>query len=183
VTREEAAVLVATLAAAHPRVKLDEANVRIYARSLTAFELAEGQRAVARLIVTSTFFPSIAEIRRSIAEERLGLPEPELAWEIVRAGPALPDETFPDENDSDARWAAAQAWRIGLPVAIKRAYADIGGRGALTHTDNMEVLRAQFMRLYEAFREEEITTCVTVDLPRLSIVDEPASIAIREGGK
>jgi hypothetical protein len=84
VTTREAKALVALLKAAFPRQALEQATLEVYAKYLADLDAAIGRIAVERLIATSRFFPTIAEIREQVATMQCDdMPEPELAWQEV----------------------------------------------------------------------------------------------------
>jgi hypothetical protein len=62
-TAEEVSKLVAVLAAHYPTAKLTRDNIRAYETALADLDHQVSQRAVLQIVKTSTFFPSIAEIR------------------------------------------------------------------------------------------------------------------------
>lgn len=75
-TKTEAMKLVAILMGAFPHNKATEATAGIYEELLLDLDAAAAKGAVLRLIATSKFFPSIAEIREAsqpAEERRLGL--------------------------------------------------------------------------------------------------------------
>lgn len=84
--RAEAIRIVAMLQGAYPHRQIPDSTAEVYALTLGDMPYAEVKTAVTRLIQTSKFMPSIAEIRESVAEERCQLPAPEVAWgEVQRA--------------------------------------------------------------------------------------------------
>lgn len=83
-TAAEGVRLMALLKAAWPRMELGDATLEVYARALSDIDLPAIESAVMDLLQTSTFFPSVAEIREAVAVDRVRLPTPEEAWGIVR---------------------------------------------------------------------------------------------------
>lgn len=81
----EALKLLATLKAAYPRQELGEETLEVYARDLADLDHEVAVAAVERMRKSSRFFPTIAELRESAAEIRLGAPPPRIAWGQVVA--------------------------------------------------------------------------------------------------
>jgi hypothetical protein len=79
--KSEAFAVVAILAASFPRAEIGEPTIEAYAVGLTDLGIEETTAAVRTLQQTSRFFPTIAEIRETVAELRLGAPPPMHAWE------------------------------------------------------------------------------------------------------
>lgn len=118
-TRSEANVLVATLAAAWPRQAVEQATLDIYAHDLLDLDVDLATSAVETIRRTAVFFPSIAEIRSAAGELKLGAPPPMLAWEqavargIVRH--PLVDEA---RNIVGGDWE----WRTGSAYELRRDF-------------------------------------------------------------
>ncbi len=140
-TRKEVAGLVAALTAAFPRAEIGENTVRVYIDMLADLDFDEAQAAVKKLMATSTFFPSIAEIRQAVADLRTRhLPEPEEAWEEVmrelrRVGGYL-DIYGPLQFSCEE---------------VRRAVKAIGWQ-TLCMSESIGVERAHFLRIYDTFR-------------------------------
>ena len=83
--RDEAFRIVAMLQGAWPHRQLPDSTAEVYAMTLSDLAYAEVRDAVTRLIQTSKFLPSVAEIREVVVEERCDLPAAEVAWGEVRA--------------------------------------------------------------------------------------------------
>lgn len=80
-TQGESLKCMSILAASYPRQALDEATLTTYATMLADLEFDAVQEAVKRIICTSKWFPSIAEIRAEVVSaDTMHLPAPELAW-------------------------------------------------------------------------------------------------------
>jgi len=81
----ESAKLVAVLQAAYPTKELSEESIRLYAEMLSDLDPREAGNAVKRIIATSRFFPTVAEIREAAAENAISMPDVEQAWgEVTR---------------------------------------------------------------------------------------------------
>lgn len=132
-TLTEQAAAIAILRDAYPRQPFPDGAVAFYARKLADYDGAELVRAVDRLTDRSTFLPSVAEIKREIAEERLSLPNVAEAWEIAEKGSLR-----------------------AAPQAVRDAAEFVGGRWAILHGDNAVATRAQFREQYTHLREQAL---------------------------
>lgn len=133
---EEALQLVAMLEAAYPAAKITDETAMLYAHFLADLDPDVAKAAVARVISTSTFWPSIAELRKAAAELQDRLPEPEEAWEeVLREANRCGDWDTP---------------RFSHPL-IERAVRAVGFR-AIQYSEALGVERAHFLRVYEALR-------------------------------
>lgn len=70
--RSESAELVMTLLAAYPAAKTTASTSQVYETMLSDLDVKEARGAVMKLIATSRFLPTIAEIRSAAAEQTLG---------------------------------------------------------------------------------------------------------------
>lgn len=125
---------VGVLRAAYPRQDFPDETVALYVEMLGDLPDGEVVDAVKRLVKRSTFLPSVAEIRREVAEAALRLPTPAEAWRMV--------------ND-----AATQNL---LPLEVAEAMRDVGGRYAIRTSEQPSVIRSQFLKLYESRREQAL---------------------------
>ncbi len=132
--------LITILAAAYPRVTLSEATVELYSRMLADLDFANAQAAVVQHIATNPHFPSVAEIRRIAVERTCGLPTPLEAWMEVRV-----------QMQAHGIYEAP-TWSH---PSVGRAVDAIGFRN-LCMSENISVERAQFLRAYEAIRDQWI---------------------------
>ncbi len=144
-TNDESGLLIATLSAAYPRQTLEPTTIEVYARSLTDLNADLATNAVMRLIASSVFFPSIAEIRTAAAETATNLPGPAAAWVMV--------------GTKESRRTA--------PAAVKEALDAVGGSWALNSTTNLETFRAQFRRAYEEIRQRELDVILLAGCPAI----------------
>lgn len=124
---------------AYPRQQFPDRTVALYGAALADLDGNEVAEAVGRLIRTSAFLPSIAEIRREVAEARAALPTPEEAWTIVHQP------------------------RAKIPPEIRGALDDVGGRYAI-RTGTPERTRRMFLDAYTARRESTLLA-VMIDRP------------------
>jgi hypothetical protein len=133
VSLERRAAAIGVLRAAYPRQAFPDESVSFYARKLRDLDPDELLAAIDRLTNRSSFLPSVAEIRREVAEARLNLPNLAEAWEIAMCG-SLRD----------------------APAPVRGAAEYVGGRWAILHTDNLVALRAQFREQYDRLREQAL---------------------------
>ncbi len=157
-TTDEAGLLIATLAAAYPRQALEPATIEIYTRSLADLDNALATNAVARIIASSTFFPTIAEIRTEAAETACQLPTATEAWLLIL------DAMHPRnaaEHNSGVRWAK-------VPAEGREALKLIGGSWAIQTSENPETLRAQFRRAYDEIRQRSLGEVLYAGVPALT---------------
>lgn len=85
-TRQQAARLVAAISAAHPRTKVPDETVAVYAKLLEDIPYPVGEEAVTTVLREVAFWPSVAEIRdecrriqQRIRDQRPGLPQPDVS--------------------------------------------------------------------------------------------------------
>lgn len=149
---------VAALRAAYPRADFPEDTIRLYAAMLSDLDPMSLLAATNRLIRKSTFLPSIAEIRREVAEEALALPSPEAAWEILLTG------------------SLREA-----PPELQAAARACGGRYAVMQSENPAVIRSQFTRDYTARREQALLVEAGARLPNAQLPPAVADRSIIEG--
>lgn len=83
-TKAEAYRVVAMIQGAWPRPPLPDGTGEVYAMSLADLDFERTKAAVTRLVQTSRFLPTVAEIREAAAKDRVSLPAPEEAWGVVR---------------------------------------------------------------------------------------------------
>lgn len=134
-TEPEALRLMVRLVAAFPRPEVSEATVDVYVEHLLPLDYEAARAAIARLVVTATFLPKVAEIRDAMTAQQ-----------------AI---TYPTAGEA---WALAMTWvrKIGgygsVPQAtpvdqlIKRAIDGLGGWQYLCHeTENLAADRARFL--------------------------------------
>lgn len=126
------AVIVA-LRTAFPRSEFPEDSQRFYVNALVDLDEYALMRAVRRLANRSVWLPSVAEIRRDVAEETLQLPTASEAWAIAERG-----------NLRDA------------PDEVRAAAESVGGRWGIMRSENPTVVRSQFVRDYEERREKSL---------------------------
>jgi hypothetical protein len=142
-SKEEAiAKMLATFLAAYPQTKMNPSGLVLYSKTLKCFSLPEIEAAMTKLLATSKFFPSIAEIIDEIKTVREVAnddrePTAAEAWGEV-AG-------FAKEFGIYSPWPYSR-------TEIKEAVRQFGGRTelCLIELDNLGTARAQFMRIYNS---------------------------------
>lgn len=157
--RREVAQIVATLAAAYPNAQVGEATSSVYERMLLDLDFEVTERAVARLLGTSRFLPTIAEIRGAAADLALG---------PVRSGA----EAWLD--------VIAEIRRVGqyeAPCFADPLVADIvrkcGWYGLCTD-DNLVSDRARFIEAYDAAADRKRQDVASgIPLPVLVAPERP----------
>ena len=82
-TIEQAGWLIAELRSDFYRGDFPPEAVEGYVRNLLDLDYNQALAAVRELGVTAKFMPSIEEIRTLVSEYEVGLPNPDLAWELV----------------------------------------------------------------------------------------------------
>jgi hypothetical protein len=140
-----AAPAIAILRAAFPGREFPNKTIELYGRLLADLDPEAVTRAVERLIMGSEFLPTIHAIRREVAEEKLSLPSPEEAWDIVLRG--------------GIRYAAPE---------VRDACDAVGGRWTVLHTDQLPTVRAQFLKSYGERRRTAIEEWIGARRPELA---------------
>lgn len=125
--------IVASLRLAYPRQEFPDESVRWYIRQLADLDPSAVETAVMRLQRRSEWLPSIAEIRREVAEDTLQLPSVEDAWVIASRG-ALKE----------------------APPEVRAAADAVGGRGSIKMSERPEAMSRWFRDEYRARRERAI---------------------------
>lgn len=133
--RREVAQIVATLAAAYPNAQVSEATSAVYERMLLDLDFETTERAVARLLGTSRFLPTIAEIRGAAADLALG---------PVRSGA----EAWLDVIEEIRRVGQYEAPKFADPL-VAEIVRKCGWYGLCTD-DNLVSDRARFIEAYDA---------------------------------
>lgn len=141
-TEAETAELMAVLMAAYPNQSIGEPTLKVYAMMLRDLDYLEVMDASQHLLSECRFFPTIAEIRQTVAERRCTLPEPAEAWgEVMRA-------------IRDVGFYGRPHWSSD---AVRRAVAAIGWENICQcERDDLNTLRAQFERIFAAYRKRTI---------------------------
>lgn len=116
--------------------QINHALVEAWAEFMGDVTPDEGVKAMRQHVVTSPHFPTVADIRRFVAEERVGNSDPGEAWEEVRKGIQRCG------RDHEPTWSSA---------SIAGAVDAIGWRELCNTTmDDLSTVRAQFERYFKA---------------------------------
>lgn len=144
-TKGEAMKLMAILRAAWPRQEVGMDTAEVYAGMLSDIPFDEGKAAVTKLVQTTKFFPTVAEILEQVAESRCELDSPEMAWGEVQK-------------------AIAKVGSYHQPLfenpEIQRAVNAIGWK-QICLDENLAATRARFIDAYRAARAKRIESETT----------------------
>lgn len=154
--REEIAKILAVCAAAYPQVVISKETAIIYADNLWDLDYAATLATVRRLVSTSKWFPTVAEIRRALGES-LGIVAPDAATAYGEVIAAAAGRGLSDRPD----WSHPAIDEVVKAVGWRRICLD----------DNPPALRSQFMRLYEPIRDRHDRAALETP-PRLAAADE-----------
>lgn len=145
--------LLADLMAAFPRTRIDPATVRVYLAALKDLPIQALERAVAALIRTSEWFPTVAAIRLAVAEHTLALPTESEALQQI---------------EERQRWSrlTRESGTAAVPPPefhplVKAALDRVGGFPAFRASDDPTVIRGQFGRLYREERARALRNAQT----------------------
>jgi hypothetical protein len=147
----EAAKLVAMLSAAYRDAPISEQTSEVYEAMLSDLDFAAGQQAVQRLICSSKWLPTVAEIRAAAADVKHGPVRAggeawgDLVEAIRRVGSYRPAPTFADPLVAEC--VKAMGWR------------------ELCLGSNDAADRAKFVALYDALAGRERAGIVAGVLP------------------
>jgi len=143
VKRSDCLALMTLLTAAYPRQELSQETTEVYVQYLQDLELKAARAAIDRLVATSEWFPTVAEIRRVVAELVCQLPSPESAWvEVMRELNRCHEYERPE-------------WSCDL---VREAVGAVGWR-RMQMSENLSVERGQFLRIYGDLRRGELEEC------------------------
>lgn len=174
-TLAETFAMMGLFKAAFPRQPLDEATIRIYADMLADIPADEAMLAARRLLATSEWCPTIAAIRRAMADARVCSPAGELEWQNVIA--------------AIGAFGRYRTPRFDSPLTAMAV--DCVGWLAICNSETIGVERAHFLRAYDAVRQRELTAANVGAMegqpyqPRLVVRTGPisAGAAIAAGAK
>lgn len=148
----ETAKLLAVISAAYPNFQADESRAKVWAQMLADVDYRVADIAVWRHIATSKFPPSIAEIRE---QARIALQGPEYtateSWEefiqgIRRFGQYREQEALDSFHPLTRRMAEAIGWWDACM------------------SENVDVLRGQYLRMFEQLRQRDNLETVAGEL-------------------
>lgn len=194
---DEASRVLGTLFAAYQNAEVLPATRAVYVRSVMDFTVNEVRRAINVAVATEKWLPTVAVLRDLVMEERLQLPYPQEAWELVqRTMDFKPTSTpciacagegtrlyEPGDKDRIQDEVACEACNgLGeirgdgprLDAVTQRTLSYVGGRHAVRNSDSPGMMRAQFVKAHEQFRREALRVA---NLTSLGVL-EPAAIRL-----
>jgi hypothetical protein len=124
--------VISRLKAAFPDPPVSAETEALYARMLADLEYAEVDPIVDELIATTMKLPSISRIRRAVIEPTLDFPTAEEAW------------------------VAVQGREKDLHELVRRAAQLLGGTFNIRTSDNPELTRVRFSKVYEAILRKAV---------------------------
>ena len=142
-TKGETAKLLAVLAAAFPRFEVDDLKVQVWHEMLGDLEYKMASLAIKKLILESTFPPSIAEVRKAAVE--IQAPEQingTQAWgEVIKAirnfGQYREEEALASMSPRTAYVVKCMGWR------------------EICMAEELGVIRGHFLKMYQQCRENK----------------------------
>lgn len=143
----EVTTIVAMLAAAYPAARMNEATVDVYELMLGDLDYQVARDAIARIIRTSKFLPTVAEILEAAATEAVGETRNALqAW-------------------GDVMQAIRRVGQYGLPKfkdpLVAECVKSLGWRYLCTADVPESVDRARFAELYNDLQRRERVATIT----------------------
>ena len=144
-TEVEAAKLIKVLQEAYPRSEFSEGRIEIYTMMLADLPYPAAQKAVLKLIATSPFLPTIAEIRKTAAELVDPLPSVDEAYEAARRA-AQQHSPYSGRNPALDK----------LHPLVRQALQTVGIE-TMAYTDQPMIAAAQFRQVYERLKDRELS--------------------------
>jgi hypothetical protein len=146
VTKDQVKQLVVFTLANYPHLQDKEMGptITLWEKMLEdiPYELAEN--AIIKIIATAKFWPTVAEIREAaVSLQNPNMITPAEAWSQANA--AL---------DKYGYYRADEGMAV-LSPAIKKTIRALGGFESICTTENIETVRAQFLRMYDQFAKSE----------------------------
>lgn len=148
--QREAEHAVQTLLDAFPQVALRERTASIYIEWVRDLDREQVEEAVGVLIASSITLPTVAEVRRLVLESQFDVPTAEQAWiSVNERGNQLHDLT-------------------------KEVVRSFGGVYNIRTAEEPSIIRAQFLKAYEAARERHLRALNTESYRRSRIRSQAA---------
>lgn len=140
-TDSQGVKLMGALSRAFPRQEMHQETIELYVRMLKDLDELEARRAVARIMTTAKYFPTIAEILGEAAKAMCAsIPPAEAAWGLVLK--------------AISKVGVHRVPRFKCPV-MALAVASIGWRD-LCLAENVTSTRARFIEAYRVFRVQVV---------------------------
>lgn len=138
----EALQVYGLIGAAWPAWRSTDATPSLWAVMLADLDYDATVQAVRRLVATDDGWPSVAKVRRQVAQDAgLLAPDPDVAWAEVHARCSLPAGRRP----------------VWSHPAVAEATEAVGGWPAIRSSTAPEVIRGQWRRAYETAAERDRT--------------------------
>lgn len=141
----EIAELLTLMAAAWPKFEPDDAKVMLWSELFADVDFQVAKIALKKLMLLNTFPPSVAELRQAIVEVitpgNSRLPAPE-AWGHVIA--AIKKYGYYREGEALS----------SMPAETAKVVSWMGWQD-ICQSDNIDVVRGQFLRMYETQLQRE----------------------------
>lgn len=136
--------LIKPYTALYPTCKLDTPGLMLYARALMPLQLDIIEAAMAKLLQTSTFFPTVAEVFKA-ADEMESYAKREVTGEYTPSA----SEAWQEVESYVKRYGVYHAWPYSCQEV--KAAAERFGVYELCSLEMsaVSIARAQFMRIYE----------------------------------
>lgn len=136
--------ILGVIAAAYPAFKIDNVmQVKIWHESLKDYDYEQIKMAVQKHILENKWPPSIAEVREGVVNVTTeALPDKDQAW----------DQAL-EAMQKYGVYRASDAMASMHPVVAKAAKS-MGWR-EMCHSDNIGVVRGQFLKIYETMQKRE----------------------------
>lgn len=173
-TKPEAAKLVAVLLAAYPAARASSGTSEVYERMLADLDYPTANAAVERLLATSKFMPSIAEIR-------------EACMSLLHGEQIAGGEAWGKVLSAIGRWGVYRVPGVDFvfqdPV-VARCVAALGWQN-LCNSENQASDRARFIELYDRLAvttRKELNAGALPAARRLQAVRNPDEIATDVAG-
>jgi hypothetical protein len=123
--------IIERLEAAFPDPPLKEETRKLYARMLGDLDFREVDPIVDELIATTMKLPTISRVRRAVIEPKLDIPTAEEAWIAVQSHGEMHD-------------------------LVKRVAHLLGGTYNIRTSDDPELTRVRFAKVYDDLRRKEV---------------------------
>ena len=153
-TEIEAAKLIKVLQEAYPRAEFTEGRIEVYTLMLSDLPYEAAQKAVLKLIATSQWLPTIAEIRRTAAEYMHDpIPDVDEAYQEAR------EYAKHRYNPNVGPMSVEELVREGLRPLTARAMASVGVDVMAMTTEPSVVaahFKAAYQRLVESVKEQRV---------------------------